>query len=503
MRLDELLGGLPVEATVGGDVSVEVTSLAYDSRRVEAGGLFFCVPGVTGTDGHDFASQAAEAGAVALVVERELDLELPQVFVSDCRAAMAPIACRFYGDPTSEMVVVGITGTNGKTTTSFLVRSLLEASDFSCGLLGTVKQVIGGRETEAVRTTPEAVDLQRIFREMVEAGDTACVMEVSSHALALNRASSIHFDAKVFTNLTQDHLDFHADMEEYFEAKRLLFAVEGGVPEMELEGGVSVVNVDDSYGRRLADDIGEGPALVTFSAAGAQADLSARGVSYDASGSEFACVLSDGREIEVETPLPGRFNVENALAALGVAAALKLDVSSSAAALATAEQVPGRFESIHVGQPFAAIVDYAHTPDSLENVLAAARPLTAGRLVSVFGCGGDRDREKRPLMGEAGARLSDLAILTSDNPRSEDPGEILTQILAGAETAADTEVEVIEDRREAIRRAISGLGEGDTVLVAGKGHEQGQEFEAGRKVPFDDRTVLREEIEASFGDGGE
>ena len=498
MQLEELLREVPIESSIRGDGSVEVSSLAYDSRRVEEGGLFFCVPGVSGTDGHDFAGSAVEAGAVALVVERELDFGIPQVIVGDCRAAMAPISSRFFGDPTSELLVVGITGTNGKTTTAFLVRSLLEAAGRSCGLLGTVKQVIGGSETEAVRTTPEAIDLQQVFREMVEAGDTACVMEVSSHALALKRAASIHFDAKVFTNLTQDHLDFHAGMEEYFEAKRLLFAVEGGVPEMELEGGVSVVNVDDPYGRRLADDIGEGPALVTFSAVGAPADLSARGVSYDASGSEFICLLSDGLEVEVQTPLPGKFNVENALASLGVAAALDLDLTSSAAALAAAEQVPGRFESIHAGQQFAAIVDYAHTPDSLENVLEAARPLTAGRLVSVFGCGGDRDSDKRPLMGEAGARLSDLAIITSDNPRSEEPAAILDQVRGGADRVEGAEVEVIEDRREAIRAAVSQLGDGDTVVIAGKGHEQGQEFEAGRKISFDDREVLREEIEASL-----
>ena len=503
MQLDELLREVPIEFTIRGDGSTAVTSLAYDSRRVEQGGLFFCVPGVSGRDGHGFAPQAIEAGAEALVVERDLGLGVTQVMVDDCRAAMAPISSRFFGDPTSELVVVGITGTNGKTTTAFLVRSLLEASGRSCGLLGTVKQVIGGSETEAVRTTPEAIDLQQIFRRMVEAGDTACVMEVSSHALALKRAASIHFDAKVFTNLTQDHLDFHSDMEEYFEAKRLLFAVEGGVPEMELEGGVSVINVDDPYGHRLAEDIGEGPGLVTFSADGAPADLSARGVSYDASGSEFVCLLSDGTEVEVETPLPGRFNVENALAALGVSVSLGIELSSSAASLAAAEQVPGRFEAIHAGQPFAAIVDYAHTPDSLENVLEAARPLTERRLVTVFGCGGDRDRDKRPLMGEVGARISDLAIITSDNPRSEDPLEILDQVAEGAANAKGAEVEVIEDRREAIRRSISGLGEGDTVVVAGKGHEQGQEFEAGRKVPFDDREVLREEIEASLRGQGE
>lgn len=494
MQLDELLRAVGVDSRLIGEGAVEVSSLAYDSRRVDPGALFFCVPGVGDTDGHDFAGKAVEAGAIALVVERELDLPVPQAVVEDSRAAMAPIASRFFGEPTAEMIVVGITGTNGKTTTSFLVRSLLEASGRKCGLLGTVKQVVGGKDSEAERTTPEAIDLQATFREMLDAGDTACVMEVSSHALALRRAASIHFDAKVFTNLTQDHLDFHPGMEEYFEAKKLLFAVGGGVPEMELEGGVSVVNIDDPYGRRLADEISEGPALVTFSADGGLATLSARGVTYDATGSNFICLDSDGLEFEARTPLPGRFNVENAMAALGVAVALGLDLPTAVEALESAEQVPGRFESIHAGQSFAAIVDYAHTPDSLENVLAAARPLTAGRLVAVFGCGGDRDRDKRPLMGKAGAELADLAIITSDNPRSESPAAILEQVLVGAKEVPGAEIEVIEDRREAIRRSLDGLGRGDTVVVAGKGHEQGQEFEGGRKVPFDDREVVREEI---------
>ncbi len=502
MQLNELLRAVDLGSHISGEGAVEISSLAYDSRRVEPGALFFCVPGVGETDGHEFAPDAVEAGAVALVVERELELPVAQAVVGDSRAMMAPIASRFFGDPTAEMVVVGITGTNGKTTTSFLVRSLLESAGRSCGLLGTVKQVVGGRESEAERTTPEAVDLQRTFREMLDAGDDACVMEVSSHALALKRVASIHFDAKVFTNLTQDHLDFHPGMEEYFEAKRLLFAVEGGVPEMELEGGISVVNADDPYGRRLAEEIGSGPALVTFSAQGGPATLSARGVTYDATGSEFACLGSDGVEFEVRTPLPARFNVENALAALGVGVALELDLTAAAAALEDAEQVPGRFESIHAGQSFGAIVDYAHTPDSLENVLTAARELTQGRLVTVFGCGGDRDRDKRPLMGRTGAELSDLAIITSDNPRSEDPAGIIEQVRVGAEGVEGAEIVVIEDRREAISRSLEGLTAGDTVVIAGKGHEQGQEFEQGRKIPFDDREVLRDEIEARVGQEG-
>jgi UDP-N-acetylmuramoyl-L-alanyl-D-glutamate--2,6-diaminopimelate ligase len=494
MELGELLRASGVAADVRGDASVEIRDLAYDSRRVAEGTLFFCFAGEK-TDGHDFAGRAVEEGAAGLVVERELDLAVPQARVEDARAAMAPIAASFNGDPTSELTVVGITGTNGKTTTAFLVRHLLEAGGRRCGLLGTVQQVVGGRVEEVERTTPEAIDLQRTFGRMLEAGDAACAMEVSSHALVLHRADAIDFAVKVFTNLSQDHLDFHADMEDYFAAKRLLFEGEGGAPTIELEGGISVINLDDPYGQRLAGELscGEGGECITYSAAGGPADLSARGVTFDANRSSFLCLTPDG-EIEVETPLPGEFNVANALAALAVAHALGLDLRESARALASAEQVPGRFEAIDEGQPFGVIVDYAHTPDSLENVLRAARRLTGGSLVSVFGCGGDRDTEKRPLMGRAGAELSDLAVVTSDNPRSEQPARIIEQIRAGIPESPHAEVVIEEDRRRAISLALGRAGEGDIVVIAGKGHEQGQEFEDGRKIPFDDRDVAREEL---------
>jgi UDP-N-acetylmuramoyl-L-alanyl-D-glutamate--2,6-diaminopimelate ligase len=494
MELGELLRASGVQAELCGDAGAEIRDLAYDSRRVSEGTLFFCFPGEK-TDGHDFAPQAVEAGAAALVVERPLELDIPQAQVQDARAAMAPVAAAFHGDPTSELTVVGVTGTNGKTTTAFLVRHLLESAGRHCGLLGTVQQVVGGLVEEVERTTPEAIDLQRTFARMLEAGDDACAMEVSSHALVLHRADAIHFAVKVFTNLSQDHLDFHADMEDYFAAKRLLFSGEGGAPLIELEGGISVINLDDPYGRRLAADLacGSGGDCITYSAAGADADLRARGVTFDGGGSRFLCLTPEG-EIEVETPLPGDFNVSNALAALAVAHALALDLRQSAAALASAEQVPGRFESIHEGQPFAVIVDYAHTPDSLENVLEAARRLTSGRVISVFGAGGDRDTEKRPLMGHAGAQLSDLAVVTSDNPRSEDPAAIIAQIRAGIPQDPHAEVVVEQDRHAAIAFALARAEGGDTVVIAGKGHEQGQEFEDGRKIPFDDRDVAREEL---------
>jgi UDP-N-acetylmuramoyl-L-alanyl-D-glutamate--2,6-diaminopimelate ligase len=488
VELAELIGELD-GARIAGDAGVEIFSLAYDSRRVAPGTLFFCVRGAK-RDGHDLAVEAVGAGAVALVVERELEVDVPQVVVADSRAAMAPLAARFWGYPTRELRVVGVTGTNGKTTTAFLIREILEAAGVRCGLLGTVKQVVAGVEEEVERTTPEAIDLQATFRRMVEGGDRACAMEVSSHALALHRADVIRFEAALFTNLTQDHLDFHADMEDYFEAKRLLF---------EASPGASIVNVEDAYGRRLAGKF----ECVTFSADGAEADFAARDVRLDAGGASFTVSMGlkpshivgnrpIGGEIEVRTALPGHFNVANALGALAAAVALGVEPEVAAVALARAAPVPGRFEPVDEGQDFAVVVDYAHTPDSLENVLRAARRLSGGRLIAVLGAGGDRDRGKRPKMGRAAAELADLAIITSDNPRSEDPDAIVAEILTGAKGGAEVEVEI--DRRTAIALALRRAQAGDLVVIAGKGHEQGQEFERGRKVPFDDREVAREEL---------
>ena len=476
MRLDELVAAAG-DARITGDPSVEVTDLAYDSRKAGPGTLFFCVVGEK-RDGHEFAAQVVEAGAAALVVERELEVDVPQVVLPSARAAMAPLAARFFGEPTAELRVVGVTGTNGKTTTAFLVREILERAGIRTGLLGTVVQVVGGVEEGVERTTPEAIDLQATFRRMLEAGDRACVMEVSSHALTLHRAETIRFETALFTNLTQDHLDFHADMEDYFRAKRRLF---------EAGPGTAIVNLDDEYGARLAGEFD----AVSFSAEGKAADYSARDVSFDAGGAEFTLVTAAG-ELQVRTALPGHFNVANALGAFAAARALGVEPETAAAGLAEAGRVPGRFEPIDEGQGFAVLVDYAHTPDSLDNVLRAARRLTAGRLISVFGAGGDRDRDKRPKMGRAGAELSDLAVVTSDNPRSEDPAAIVAEVVAGTGEGGEVEIEV--DRRAAIALALGRAEPGDTVVIAGKGHEQGQEFEGGRKIPFDDREVAREEL---------
>jgi len=484
MELRELLAGTDV-VEVSGDPATEITSLAYDSRQASVGTLFFCIPGFT-ADGHQFAPYAVQAGATAVVVERPLDLDprVVQVQVGDARAAMAHAAVRLAGDPTDELRVAGVTGTNGKTTTAFLIRHILERQVIQTGLLGTVKRTVGGVSEPVERTTPEAIELQQTFRRMVDGGDRACAMEVSSHALSLNRVDGIRFAVGAFTNLTQDHLDFHHDMEDYFLAKRRLFAGD--------RSECAVINIDDPYGDKLAAEF----EALTFSAGGdPRADLRAVDLSFDAAGSRFTCVGFDS-EIAASVPLPGRFNVENALCAIGVAIGLDVELGDAIAAIADADRVPGRFEPVDEGQSFSVLVDYAHTPDSLENVLVSARQITPdGRLICVFGCGGDRDRDKRPQMGAIAARLADVAVVTSDNPRSEDPAAIVAEIREGMnEGGAEVEVEV--DREAAIAFALSHAQAGDTVVIAGKGHEQGQEFEHGRKIPFDDREVARAQLQA-------
>jgi UDP-N-acetylmuramoyl-L-alanyl-D-glutamate--2,6-diaminopimelate ligase len=473
MTLRELLGDGP---------DVQIAGLAYDNRAVEPGTLFFCVPGFT-RDGHDFAPDAVARGAAALVVQRPLALGVPEVRVDDVRAAMARAAARFYGDPTAELPVVGITGTSGKTTTTHIVRHLLESAGRPCGLLGGVTAVVGGEVRAAVRTTPEAIDVQRTFREMLDAGDRACAMEVSSHALELRRADGIHFAAAAFTNLSQDHLDFHPDMESYFAAKLRLFE------EFDVERAIVVV--DDEWGRRLAERL-ESPVTVSI-------DRPADWVAVDhcsgLGGNSFA-VRSPAGTAVVELPLRGRFNALNALVAMAAGDALGLSLEGMAEALGSVVPVPGRVEAVEERQGFAVLVDYAHKPGALEKVLAAARELATGRVIAVFGAGGDRDRAKRPLMGEVGARLADIAIVTSDNPRSEPPEAIIDEVFAGVPAEA-FHVKREVDRRAAIEQAIAQAEPGDVVVIAGKGHEQGQEFAGGRKEPFDDVAVARAALRAA------
>jgi UDP-N-acetylmuramoyl-L-alanyl-D-glutamate--2,6-diaminopimelate ligase len=424
-------------------LGVDVSDLAYDTRTVTPGALFFCIPG-TNADGHDLAGEAIAKGAAALVVERKLPFDVPQLVVPSVRAAMGPIAAEFFGRPSLELDVVGITGTNGKTTSAFLLHSILAAAGRRPALLTNIVRIVGGGERPTGLNTPEAVDLQRLLREMVDAGDRSCVLEATSIASVKGRLAEVRFAALLFTNLTRDHLDFHGTMADYFAAKRALFA----------QAEVAVVNVDDEWGRRLASEL---PDAVTF---------------------------TPGDPVPGALRLRGAFNRANAVGAAATARALGIGDEAIRRGLEAVDGVPGRFESVEAGQPFAVIVDYAHTPDSLDNVLRAARELGPGRLTVVFGAGGDRDREKRPLMGKVAAARADRAIVTTDNPRSEDPRAIAEEVAAGR-------LEIVVDRRAAIEQALADARDGDVVVIAGKGADTEMEI-AGRFVPFDDRAVARE-----------
>lgn len=475
MDLDALIRALaPIE--VAGSRPVAIGSLAYDTRAVLAGTLFFCVPGER-VDGHDLAWEAIEQGAVALVVERLLDVDVPQLLVLSTRESMAIAADHFFGEPSKELELAGVTGTNGKTTTTFLLHAILEAAGRRPGLVGTVEWRIGGETRAAPFTTPEAIDLQGLFRAMLDAGDRSAAVEASSHGAALRRLDRVRFDALVFTNLSQDHLDLHGTMEEYYDAKRRLFTGPQPPP--------AAVCVDGEWGRRLADDLEDlGRAPIVRFGLDEGAEIRAEGLVLDARGSRFRA-----GGIDIETPLLGRFNVANVLGSVAAGLLLDIDEDAIAEGIKGVGGVPGRFEALDEGQPFAVLVDYAHTPDSLATVLEAARGLGEGRVVVVFGAGGDRDRGKRPLMGKLAADLADVVIVTSDNPRSEDPLAIIEDVLQG--TGLDVEID--PDRRSAIARAVSLAEAGDVVVIAGKGHEQGQDV-GGVVTPFDDREVAREAL---------
>ena len=452
MKLGRLVAALD-PAELHGNADVDIVDLAYDARAATPGSLFFCVPGAR-ADGHDFAPEAVANGAVALVAERLLSVDVPQLVVRDARVAMAPAADAFFGHPTHELEIAAVTGTSGKTTTSFLMFAVLAAAGRRPGLLGTVEARVGGERRGVKRTTPEAIDLQRLFREMLDAGDRSCAMEASSHASELHRLDCTRYAVLVFTNLSQDHLDFHGDMESYFQAKRRLFVTE---PRPR-----AVLNVGDEFGRRLADEL---PDAIAFS--------------YERDAAAL-----DG----IDLKLRGRFNAENALGVLFAMRALGVDDDAIRRGLESVRVVPGRFEAIEEGQDFHVIVDYAHKPGALENVLRAAREVANGnRVIVVVGAGGDRDRGKRPVMGRIASELADVTIVTSDNPRSEDPQAIITEIVVG--TTGPVEVE--EDRATAIARAIELARAGDVVLIAGKGAEQGQEY-SDRTIPFDDREAARD-----------
>lgn len=468
MRLGDLLSGageLDVVLEPPGSEDVEITAVTHDSRKVSPGSLFCCIPGST-VDGHNFAADAADAGASALLVQRAVDTRLPQVLAASVRQALGPLSATFWGNPSHSLTTVGITGTSGKTTTSHLLAGILETQGWSTAVVGTLS---------GARTTPEAPELQERLAIELTAGRRAAVMEVSSHALAMGRVRSTRFAVSIFTNLSHDHLDFHGDLDAYFETKASLFT-----PEL---SSAAVVNLDDERGAELARR-----ALVPTSGF---ALSDARGLSVGPDRAAF-----EWRGEHVALPLGGSFNVRNALAAAAAADLLAVPVATIADALSHAAVVPGRFEPVQEGQPFTVLVDYAHKPGALADALAAARSGTDGSVIVVFGAGGDRDPSKRPEMGEVAARLADRVLLTSDNPRGEDPLRIIEAIRSGMPASAPVVVE--PDRSAAIARAVAEARPGDVVLIAGKGHETHQES-AGRSVPFDDRAEARAALRSLRG----
>ena len=490
MRIETLLQVIQ-PLTVRGPQSADILSIAMDSRRVKPGALFVALPGRK-VDGDRFVDEAVARGAVAIVSQHGVKMrnDVALVIVEDARRALAEIACAFYDHPSSRLDLVGVTGTNGKTTTTFMLRDLLRASGRHPGLIGTVVYEMGARRILADRTTPEAPDIQFLLDQMLQAGCDSAVMEVSSHALDQKRVWGVDFNVAVFTNLTQDHLDYHESFERYFAAKASLFR---GLGQMQ-KAATAVINLDDPWGQRLASIGGSWSECVTYGVHPA-AGVRASDLEVGIAGSTFRVDSPWGR-VQVKLHVLGRFNVSNALAAFSAGGALGLDPETMATALAGFESAPGRLEEIRSPRPFRVFVDYAHTEDALCNVLTTLRELTGRRLIVVFGCGGDRDRTKRPLMGEAAARLADLTVLTSDNPRSEDPETILKEIRSGM--PAQAAVEMIVDREAAIARALDQADSGDLVLIAGKGHESCQIF-AHNVIPFDDREVARRLLESRGG----
>ncbi|HEU5002813.1 MAG TPA: UDP-N-acetylmuramoyl-L-alanyl-D-glutamate--2,6-diaminopimelate ligase [Actinomycetota bacterium] len=498
--------GMPVEERLAGSTG-PLTDLAYDSRAVTPGSCFFCLPGGA-DDGHRYARAALAAGAVALVCQQPLEVPAAQLVVPDARRAMNLAAAPFFGNPSRRLAAAGFTGTNGKTTATFMLESIWGAAGLPSGLIGTVESRIGGVPvSHGGRTTPESVDLQRLLARMVAAGVGHVAIEVTSIGLAQGRITGTTFAVAAFTNLTQDHLDYHGDLESYFQAKRALFSGEY-LPESGAgQGSVALINADDDHGARLAAELSAGPLagrVVTYGV-DAPADVRATDVAPAGGGSRFRMTAGGSRlaaDEWVTLPLPGRFNVSNALAAGAAALALGVPAGVVAHGLDALPPVPGRFQRVDAGQDFAVVVDYAHTPDGLARVLAAARSVAGeARVAVVFGAGGDRDRAKRPLMGQAAAAGADTVIVTSDNPRGEDPAAIMAGIEAGiAPSPPRGGFRLIADRAEAIAHALAAARTGDVVVIAGKGHEATQTF-ADRVVPFDDRAVATELLRRLRGAG--
>ena len=486
MQLKKLLAAIPT-ASIVGSTDRDVAGLAYDSRRVQRDTLFVALRGEK-TDGHQFVDQAVERGATVIVYDREAKTpHATLVRVENARHAMADLAAAFYNRPVRRLKMAGVTGTNGKTTTTFLLKHICEKTGMRCGLIGTVRYEIGERILPAVRTTPESLELQELLAQMVNSGCKAAAMEVSSHAIAQERTRGLEFDVAVFTNLTQDHLDFHGTMEAYFESKLKLFT--GLASQEHKKKAAAVVNLDDRYGEKIIERLGNEVPVVTYGL-GARADFRASNYRPEFTGTSYQ-LDAHGKSYLVRVPLIGRFNVANSLAALAAANSLGIPLRDAILSLGKAPQVPGRLEAVPAKRQFQVFVDYAHTPDALLNVLKTVRELSPRKVICVFGCGGDRDRAKRPLMAHAADQNADFSIITSDNPRKEDPEAIIAEVEKGFRSER---YEKITDRAQAIARAISLAQPRDIVVIAGKGHETYQEF-ADHTIPFDDIAVARRALE--------
>jgi UDP-N-acetylmuramoyl-L-alanyl-D-glutamate--2,6-diaminopimelate ligase len=485
MPLKKLLAAIQPRKIVG-PLDRAVESIAYDSRRVQRNSMFVALRGEK-VDGHQFIGAAIEKGAIVIVTEREEACRASCIVVDDTRAALADLASAFYENPSRKLKMAGVTGTNGKTTTTFLIKHICESASLRCGLLGTVRYEIGERILPAVRTTPESLDVQELLAQIRNAGCKAVAMEVSSHALAQERVRGIEWDVAVFTNLTQDHLDFHGTMENYFEAKAKLFT--GLTNQRHKKIATAVVNIDDRFGERLVGRIAKETPIITYGSS-ARADFRMSNYRSEFTGTSFQ-LEARGKSYLVRIPLIGRFNVANSTAALAAASAMGVGLREAILSLGKSPQVPGRLEAVPAKRQFQVFVDYAHTPDALLNVVKTLRELQPRKLIVVFGCGGDRDRAKRPLMAQVCDQFADLSIITSDNPRKEDPEAIIAEAARGFRS---DRYEKITDRAEAIDRAIELAQPRDVVLIAGKGHETYQEF-ADHTIPFDDVQVARRALE--------
>ncbi|WP_139904236.1 UDP-N-acetylmuramoyl-L-alanyl-D-glutamate--2,6-diaminopimelate ligase [Clostridium thermarum] len=479
MKLFKILEGIDFEIIQGSD-EVEINSIQYNSKKVTKGDLFFCIKGFA-TDGHNYAAAAQENGAAAVICEEDIKVydNVTVIKVKDSRKAMALASANYYGRPADKLKLIGVTGTNGKTTSTFMLKTILEEAGHKVGLIGTILNYVAGEKLHAERTTPESLELQQLFAYMVEKGVEYCIMEVSSHSLELDRVYGVPFKYGVFTNLTQDHLDFHKTFENYYNAKLKLFKI----------CSTSVINIDDTYGEKVYRDASNNKLTYGIEKA---ADFRAEYIAMHSRGAKYTLINKQDKH-EISIFIPGRYNIYNSLCAAAVCLTEGIDPESVKRGLEKV-QVPGRCEltAREYNLGFDIILDYAHSPDGLDNILRTVREFTKGRLISVYGCGGNRDKTKRPIMGEIGARLSDIAIITSDNPRDEEPMDIIKDILAGITT---DNYMVVENRKEAIRLAIDIAREGDVIVIAGKGHEDYQIFKNKTIIHFDEREVVREILE--------